>query len=124
MLKILKRWFVRKPDPKRALSAIPAELWREVEAGLPFLDYLPAALRPRLRALAVEFLAAKEFYGARGFCLTDKIMLTIALEACLPILKRGLAAYRGWVGWWSMPVNLLCRAATWTRTAWCTNTTM
>jgi Mlc titration factor MtfA (ptsG expression regulator) len=105
MLKTLHRWLVRKfarklakPDPKRSLAAIPAEVWREVEAGLPFLDYLPDAERPRLRALAVEFLAEKEFYGAHGFCLTEQIMLTIALQACLPILKRGLAAYRGWVG--------------------------
>ncbi|GHU47533.1 hypothetical protein AGMMS50289_22870 [Betaproteobacteria bacterium] len=98
LIKTLQRWLARKPDPKRALSAIPDELWAEVEAGLPFLDDLPAAERPRLRALAVAFLAEKEFYGANGFCLTEHIMLTIALQACLLILKRGLAAYRGWVG--------------------------
>ncbi|MDR1350051.1 MAG: zinc-dependent peptidase [Zoogloeaceae bacterium] len=98
LIKTLKHWFLHKPDPERAVAAVPAELWAEVEAQLPFLDYLPAAERPRLRALAVDFLAEKEFYGARGFCLTDHILLTIALQACLPILKRGLAAYRGWVG--------------------------
>ncbi|MDR1890342.1 MAG: zinc-dependent peptidase [Zoogloeaceae bacterium] len=101
-IKNLKRWFVRKlarkPDAERALALIPAELWAEVEAQLPFLDYLPAADRPRLRTLAVAFLAEKEFHGAHGFRLTDAIMLAIALQACLPILRQGLTAYRGWVG--------------------------
>jgi Mlc titration factor MtfA (ptsG expression regulator) len=98
MLKTLKRWFARKPDPERMATAIPAEMWARVEARLPFLAWLPAAERPRLRALALKFLAEKEFHGARGFCLTDEIMLAIALQACLLILKRGLSAYRGWVG--------------------------
>ncbi|MDR2260532.1 MAG: zinc-dependent peptidase [Azoarcus sp.] len=74
------------------------ELWARVEARLPFLAYLPAKIRPRLRALAVDFLARKEFYGAHGLPLTDEIMLTIAAQACLLILDRGLAAYCGWSG--------------------------
>jgi Mlc titration factor MtfA (ptsG expression regulator) len=90
----LKRWLVL---PDRA--PVPAELWTRVEARLPFLDWLPDESRPRLRALSEDFLAAKEFYGACDLELNDEIMLTISVQACLPILNhRGLAAYRGWVG--------------------------
>ncbi|GAB4169323.1 MAG: zinc-dependent peptidase [Rhodocyclaceae bacterium] len=94
-LAALRRW-------RRARAAsrmrVPEAMWRAVEAGLPFLDYLPAADRPRLRLLALEFLAAKEMTGARGVELTGEARLGIALQACLPILNLGLASYEGWVG--------------------------
>ncbi|MDR1462633.1 MAG: zinc-dependent peptidase [Azoarcus sp.] len=96
MFDTLKRWLNRA---RRSEIATPTpELWARVEARLPFLDFLPEEARLRLRALAVAFLGEKEFYGARGLRINDDIMLSIALQACLLILKRGLAAYRGWVG--------------------------
>jgi Mlc titration factor MtfA (ptsG expression regulator) len=96
MLNRLKHWLTL---PGRRGKAAPAELWARVEARLPFLDWLPFDARPRLRTLSEDFLTEKEFYGARGLQLDDEIMLTIAVQACLPILNhRGLAAYRGWVG--------------------------
>src|SRR5690606_37859499 len=73
-------------------------LWQRVERRLPFLDFLPAADRQRLRDMAIEFLRNKQFHGAHGFAVTDEIMLGIALQACLPVLNIGLQAYRGWVG--------------------------
>jgi len=79
-------------------SQVPEALWRMVESALPFLDYLPADGRPRLRALALEFLAAKEMAAAQGFELTDAVRLSIALQACVPILELGLDYYQGWVG--------------------------
>jgi Mlc titration factor MtfA (ptsG expression regulator) len=96
MLDKLKRWLTL--SGKGGIS-VPAKLWAQVEARLPFLDWLPAEARPRLRALSEDFLAEKEFHGARGLQLDDVIMLTVAVQACLPILNfRGMAAYRGWVG--------------------------
>ncbi|MDR3213214.1 MAG: zinc-dependent peptidase [Azoarcus sp.] len=95
MLDKLKRWLCRAPDRDAAPSP---ERWASVEARLPFLAFLPEEALPRLRALALDFLGEKEFYGAHGLPLDDEIMLTIAVQACLPILNRGLAAYRGWVG--------------------------
>lgn len=83
---------------REARPAVSAQTWARVEAGLPFLDYLPAEDRPRLRALALDFLACKTFHGANGFALSDEMMLTIALQAALPVLNIGLDAYRGWVG--------------------------
>jgi len=43
-------------------------------------------------------IAEKQWSGAQGLQLTPRIQLTIALQACLPILHLGLAWYAGWVG--------------------------
>jgi Mlc titration factor MtfA (ptsG expression regulator) len=77
---------------------IPAQLWDEVEARFWFLDHLTAAERSNLRLLAREFIAAREWSGARGLQLTPHIQLAIALQACLPILHLGIEWYSGWVG--------------------------
>jgi Mlc titration factor MtfA (ptsG expression regulator) len=72
--------------------------WVAAEARLPFLRFLSAAARARLRTLALEFLADKQMTGARGFEPSDQIRLCIALQACLPILNLGLDWYADWVG--------------------------
>jgi Mlc titration factor MtfA (ptsG expression regulator) len=97
MLKQLKRWLGLTDH---GTSPVPPALWALVEARLPFLAYLPDAARPRLRTLTEAFLAEKEFYGANDLPITDEIMLTIAVQACLPVLNinAGLAAYRDWIG--------------------------
>lgn len=77
---------------------IDKSVWQGVEARLPFLDYLNADERLRLRDLARDFLAWKQFHGAHGLQLTDEMLLAIALQACLPVINIGLSAYRGWVG--------------------------
>lgn len=79
-------------------ARVTPDHWARIEAGLPFLDYLDEHDRVRLRALTLAFLAEKEFHGANGLVVTDDMMLTIALQACLPIVHIGLEAYRGWVG--------------------------
>jgi Mlc titration factor MtfA (ptsG expression regulator) len=94
MLKLLRRWLGR--DAER--PTVAPELWARVEAPLACLAHLGAPDRQRLRELALAFLAEKQFHGANGFELSDAVMLSIALQACLPILNLGLAAYRGWVG--------------------------
>jgi hypothetical protein len=94
MLNTLRRWLGRGARH----PAVPPELWNRVEAPLACLAHLHPADRQRLRELALDFLAHKQFYGANGFQLNDQVMLSIALQACLPILNLGLAAYRGWVG--------------------------
>jgi MtfA peptidase len=52
--------------------------------------------RNRLRVLAAQFLTEKEMAGAAGLELTAEIQLSIAVQACLPVLNLGLAWYRGW----------------------------
>ncbi len=79
-------------------SALNEALWQRVTAGLPFLAGLTPAENQRLKDCALLFLAEKEMHGARGFVLDDAVCLSIALQACLPILNLGLEFYQGWVG--------------------------
>ena len=96
MLNNLKRWLSRVLRWKHAHP--PAALWHAVESRLPFLAYLPDEARARLRRISVDFLDQKKFFGTNGFELGDEIMLSIAIQASLPILKQGISAYRDWVG--------------------------
>ena len=68
-------------------------LWRAATRGL---DFLPAS--PRLRELALLFLAEKEFAGTHGLEVTDRMRVSIAAQACLPVLELGLDWYSGWRG--------------------------
>lgn len=95
MFAALRRWRRRRAADRMQVSP---ERWQEVEASLPFLDYLPPDERPRLRRLALEFLADKQIHGAEGLVLDDSILLSVALQACLPVLHIGLDAYADWVG--------------------------
>ena len=86
-------WFKRK-----APAAIPDELWEKTLATLPFLQNLAVDEKKRLKILAEEFLAQKEFSGAGGLVVDDAMCVTIAAQGCLPVLNLGLAAYGDWVG--------------------------
>jgi Mlc titration factor MtfA (ptsG expression regulator) len=68
-------------------------LWHAATAPLTFL---PQA--PKLRELALLFLAEKEFSGAHQLEVTDAMRVSIAAQACTPILELGLDWYRGWRG--------------------------
>ena len=74
------------------------EQWQAAEAQLCCLDHLDADDRRRLRDMARAFLAQKQWSGAGGLSLTAPMQLSIALQACLPVLNLGLEHYRGWVG--------------------------
>lgn len=95
MMQHLREWLRRR---KTATIVVAPEQWERCEARLPFLAHLDPADRQRLRELAVEFLAEKQMYGARGLALHPDIQFSIALQACLLVLNLGLAWYRGWVG--------------------------
>lgn len=94
MLDRLRRWL----GLAHPLPLVTDAQWARVEATLPFLDYLEPGDRPRLRRMALEFLACKQFHGAHDFALHDDMLLSIALQASLPVLNIGLDAYKGWVG--------------------------
>ncbi|MCK9382042.1 MAG: zinc-dependent peptidase [Sulfuritalea sp.] len=95
MIRKLSAWWRQRQGDR---LAIPAALWNEVEAGLPFLGHLTPDERVHLRQLARGFIAEKQWSGAQGLQLTPYIQLVIALQACLPILYLGLDWYAGWVG--------------------------
>lgn len=83
---------------RAAARPIPDALWDGVLRRYPFLANLPHDQRGRLRELAAEFLARKEFHGARRFVITDEVALSIAAQAVLPVLNLGLQWYDDFVG--------------------------
>jgi Mlc titration factor MtfA (ptsG expression regulator) len=68
-------------------------LWREATRGLSFLPE-----NEKLKRLALLFLAEKQFVGAHGLEVTDAMRVSIAAQACLPILELGLDWYSGFTG--------------------------
>jgi Mlc titration factor MtfA (ptsG expression regulator) len=98
-------WFRKRPVPR----TIPEPLWAEVAGRYPFLLARPAAEIDRLRHLAADFLASKEFHGANGFVITDAVALAIAAQAVLPVLHLGLHWYDDFVGIVVHPDEVLAR---------------
>jgi Mlc titration factor MtfA (ptsG expression regulator) len=93
MLTTLKHWW-RQRIIRR--SPVSEAQWRRAFASLPLLDRLTEADRQQLRELAILFLHRKRFFGAHDLAITTDMTLSIALQACLPILKLGIDWYRGW----------------------------
>jgi Mlc titration factor MtfA (ptsG expression regulator) len=73
-------------------------LWAEVTRGLPFIEKLERSQLERLKQLVLLFLAEKQFAGAHGMEVSDAMRVSIAAQACLPILELGLDWYAGWSG--------------------------
>ena len=97
---------------RAAAPQVPEPLWREVLAQFPFLAARPAPDLERLRVLAAQFLATKEFHGANGFAITDRVALAIAAQAVLPVLHLGLGWYDDFVGIVVHPGEVLARRST------------
>jgi Mlc titration factor MtfA (ptsG expression regulator) len=68
-----------------------------VLADYPFLRQPTAAASARLRLLAAQFLADKQFHGAQGLAITDAIAVAISAQAVLPVLHLGLRWYDDFV---------------------------
>lgn len=82
------RWTV-KPDA----HSIPEPLWQATLRSHPFLAQRSDDQLWHLRTLCAQFLRSKEFTGAQGLQITDEIALSIAAQACLPVLGLGLHWY-------------------------------
>jgi MtfA peptidase len=94
---------------RRSAPEIPDALWRATLARYPFLAARSPEETRKLRALAAEFLARKEFHGAGGLAISDEIALAIAAQAVLPVLHLGLAWYDDFVGIVVHPDEVLAR---------------
>ncbi len=92
-------WSYRRWRRRRIVSAstIPATTWRAAITRLPLLRWLSSIESNSLRELAILFVHEKSFSGAGNLYITEHMRLTIAMQACLPILNLGLEWYRGWV---------------------------
>jgi len=73
-------------------------LWRKATRGLNFLLKLAESETQKLKRLVLLFLAEKQFAGAHGIEVSDAMRVSIAAQACLPILNLGLDWYSGWSG--------------------------
>jgi MtfA peptidase len=78
--------------------SIDDALWRSATEKYEFLRNLAREETQKLQALALLFLSEKEFTAAASVLLTDRIRLSIAAQACLPVLELGLDWYAGWSG--------------------------
>ena len=68
-------------------------LWQRATGALSFLPKTP-----KLRELALLFLAEKQFAGTHGLEVSDVMRVSIAAQACLPVLELGLDWYAGFTG--------------------------
>lgn len=77
---------------------IPDVLWLQTLHVLPFLRPWPVDDLLRLRHLSEQFLGKKEFSAAGGLTISDAMAVSIAAQACLPVLRLGLTPYDAFVG--------------------------
>ncbi|MCS4293227.1 Mlc titration factor MtfA (ptsG expression regulator) [Comamonas sp. BIGb0152] len=99
----LHRTWSRLRALARPVPEIPAALWLQVLQKYPFLQALSLEEKAKLRALSALFLRQKQFSGAHGLVVSDAMALTIAAQACVPLLHRGearqaIALYDDFVG--------------------------
>src|SRR3546814_555827 len=80
----------------RELALITVDAWQSAVAEHPFLAGLTSEEDEALRRRAAWVLASKTFSGAQGLEVTDRIMLSIAIQAALPILNLDPVLYEGW----------------------------
>lgn len=99
---MISRWWqaLRQRREAHALErrAIDDGLWQQALAQLPFVAARSMSDKARLRRMASLFLDRKEFSGAGGFVVDDATALSVAIQACLPVLELGIEQYDGFVG--------------------------
>jgi Mlc titration factor MtfA (ptsG expression regulator) len=92
------RWREHRERSAIERRPIPDDLWKRTLARYPFLRRRDPADEARLRQLTSLFLDRKEFSASPGQRLTNDVVVAIAAQACLPVLRLGLARYEGFVG--------------------------
>ena len=99
---VIDRWWqglrARREQAAVARRAIPDDLWKRTLVRYPFLRRRDEADAVELRRLTSLFLDRKEFSTAGGLRLSDAMVVAIAAQAVLPVLRLGLGRYDGFVG--------------------------
>ncbi len=90
--------FASRSQRVLARRAVPDALWQRVVNTYPFVAARPLDEQMRLRTLVSRFLDHKEFHAVAPLVLTDDMALSVAVQACLPVLNLGLEGYDGFVG--------------------------
>ena len=109
LARLWRQWQRRREDAAVQRRAIPDDLWKRTLVRYPFLQRRDAQDAAELRRLSSLFLDRKEFHAAGGLKLTDAVVVSIAAQAVLPVLRLGLAAYDGFVGIVVHPDQVLAR---------------
>ena len=99
----------RRVQSRLERHAIPDSLWTLTLSRHPFLSRRSEEDLKRLRTLATLFLGTKEFTGAAGQEITDEVAVSIAAQACLPVLELGLGWYDSFVGIVVYPDEVVAR---------------
>jgi len=88
-------WSRARKTLREASFATPFSAeWRSLlEEKLPLYRRIPPELRLELEPVARRFLANVPIMGCQGLVVTDEMRLVIALQACLLIVARDVAAY-------------------------------
>ncbi|MCQ9616155.1 zinc-dependent peptidase [Paenalcaligenes niemegkensis] len=81
---------------ERQLAMITDELWSQTLSGHVFLRGLSPLEDQSLRLRSAWLLASKRFGAVQGMTLTEEIMLSISVQAALPILKLDTVLYERW----------------------------
>ena len=101
-MQLLSGWLhsLRARREKAALErrVVPDDLWKRTLVRYPFLRRRQSEDALALRRLTSLFLDRKEFTATGGLRLTDAMVVAIAAQAALPVLRLGLDAYDGFVG--------------------------
>ena len=95
---LLLRWQTWRENAAVARRPIRDDLWKRTLVRYPFLRRRDAAEQRLLRRMTSLFLDRKEFTARGGLRLTDDVVVAVAAQACLPVLRLGLEAYDGFVG--------------------------
>lgn len=93
MLKHLRAWRRARILERHAIGDA---LWQRSVDQLHILDRLETDDLLRLRELVTLFLHQKTIVGAHELHVDESMKVTVAAQACLPILNLGLDYYRGW----------------------------
>lgn len=96
--RLWQAWRERAEARAVARRPIPDDLWKRTLVRYPFLKQRDPAGQAELRRLTSLFLDRKEFSAAGGLRMTNDVVVAIAAQAVLPVLKLGLDRYDGFVG--------------------------
>jgi MtfA peptidase len=91
-------WQARRDDAALARRPIADDLWKRTLKRYPFLQRGDPAEAAELRRITSLFLDRKEFTALGGLRLDNHVVVAIAAQACLPVLRIGLDRYDGFVG--------------------------
>jgi Mlc titration factor MtfA (ptsG expression regulator) len=75
--------------------AIRHDLWIAVADGLRQLQGMSSVEKAHLRELSALFLHQKNIVGV-GIPITEEMRISIAAQACLPVLAMGIELLTGW----------------------------